>query len=99
MKPLTPNEIRQAVHGRWLARGADVMVEGVSIDSRAAGPGQLFVAIKGDRHDGHDYLRAAAAAEAIAGGIDIIGPECAIPLGVPLANLQAIAAAGKSFGS
>ena len=42
---------------------------------------------------------AAAAADAIAGGIDIIGPECAIPLGVPLANLQAIAAAGKSFGS
>ncbi len=41
----------------------------------------------------------AAAADAFAGGIDIIGPECAIPLGVPLANLQAITATGKSFGS
>ena len=41
----------------------------------------------------------ASAAEAIAGGIDIIGPECAIPLGVPLANLLAITAAGNSFGS
>ena len=26
-------------------------------------------------------------------GVDIIGPECAIPLATPLANLQAIAAA------
>jgi [methyl-Co(III) methanol-specific corrinoid protein]:coenzyme M methyltransferase len=33
----------------------------------------------------------AAAAEASAGDIDIIGPECAIPLGTPLENLMAIA--------
>ena len=30
--------------------------------------------------------------EAIAGDIDVIGPECAIPLATPLANLKAIAA-------
>ena len=70
MKPLTPNEIRQAVHGQWLARGADMMVRGVSIDSRTAGAGELFVAIRGDNHDGHDYLRPAAEAGCIAAIID-----------------------------
>src|SRR5215469_11718370 len=38
---------------------------GVSIDSRAVGRGQLFVAIHGPRHDGHDFV--AAAFEAGAG--------------------------------
>src|SRR5438874_6809962 len=39
---------------------------GVSIDSRAVGRGQLFVAIRGPRHDGHDFVAAAlhAGAEA-----------------------------------
>lgn len=30
--------------------------EGISIDSRTLSPGQLFFAIVGPRHDGHDYL-------------------------------------------
>jgi [methyl-Co(III) methanol-specific corrinoid protein]:coenzyme M methyltransferase len=34
----------------------------------------------------------AAAAAAAAAGIDIVGPECAIPLKTPLANLKAVAA-------
>lgn len=34
---------------------------------------------------------AADTATAVAAGIDIVGPECAIPLGTPLANLAAIA--------
>jgi UDP-N-acetylmuramoyl-tripeptide--D-alanyl-D-alanine ligase len=38
-------------------------VAGVSIDSRAIRPGELFVAIHGPRHDGHDFV-----AEVLAGG-------------------------------
>jgi UDP-N-acetylmuramoyl-tripeptide--D-alanyl-D-alanine ligase len=37
---------------------------GVSIDSRAVGRGQLFVAIRGPRHDGHDFVAAALQAGA-----------------------------------
>jgi UDP-N-acetylmuramoyl-tripeptide--D-alanyl-D-alanine ligase len=37
---------------------------GVSIDSRAIGRGQLFVAIRGPRHDGHDFVAAALQAGA-----------------------------------
>lgn len=29
---------------------------GISTDSRTAGPGQLFVALRGDRFDGHDHV-------------------------------------------
>ena len=38
---------------------------------------------------------AAAARAAAEGDIDIVGPECAIPLQTPLANLKAIAAIGR----
>ena len=65
MKAITPNEIRFAVHGRWLSQGADVTVDGVTTDSRTAKPGDLFVAIKGPKHDGHDHLLDAAKAGCI----------------------------------
>lgn len=37
----------------------------------------------------------AAARAAVAADIDVVGPECAIPLRTPLANLQAIAGIGR----
>lgn len=39
-------------------------VAGVTIDSRAVGRGQLFVAIRGPRHDGHNFVAAALQAGA-----------------------------------
>ena len=39
---------------------------GVSIDSRTVGPGELFFAIHGPRHDGHGFVAAALAAGAAA---------------------------------
>jgi UDP-N-acetylmuramoyl-tripeptide--D-alanyl-D-alanine ligase len=40
---------------------------GVSIDSRTLRPGELFIAIRGARHDGHDYIEGAV--NAGAGGV------------------------------
>jgi len=51
-------------HGRLL--GVDAEASGVAIDSRKLKPGDLFVAIKGERVDGHDYLDQAAARGAVA---------------------------------
>src|SRR5512140_3755195 len=31
-------------------------ITGVSIDSRTVKPGELFIAVKGDRFDGHDFV-------------------------------------------
>src|ERR1700675_2995115 len=39
-------------------------VVGISIDSRTIAPGEAYFAIKGDVHDGHDFVAAALAAGA-----------------------------------
>jgi UDP-N-acetylmuramoyl-L-alanyl-D-glutamate--2,6-diaminopimelate ligase len=41
------------------ARGADPVIRGITYDSRAVSPGDLFVALVGTVSDGHDYLEAA----------------------------------------
>ena len=58
--------------------GADAQIQGVSSDSRRLAPGQLFVALKGPRFDGHDYLDAAAARGA-AGALVSDRPSDALP--------------------
>ncbi len=49
-----------------LVNGRDALIESVQTDSRAVVPGSLFVALKGERSDGHDFVRAAADAGASA---------------------------------
>ena len=68
MIALSLAEVAQAVGGR-LAGGADpaaVVTGGVEVDSRAVGAGGLFVALPGDRVDGHDFAAAAVGAGAVA---------------------------------
>ena len=43
-----------------------LMASGYSIDSRTVAPGELFVAVRGDRLDGHDFIVAAVERGAIA---------------------------------
>jgi UDP-N-acetylmuramoyl-tripeptide--D-alanyl-D-alanine ligase len=52
------------------AIGPDVRFEGVSTDSRSIAKGELFVAIRGERFDGHDFLGAAKARGAAAALVD-----------------------------
>ncbi|HEX9019883.1 MAG TPA: UDP-N-acetylmuramoyl-tripeptide--D-alanyl-D-alanine ligase [Nitrospirota bacterium] len=42
--------------GEILGRMERMEIRGVSIDSRSIKEGELFVALKGDRFDGHDYV-------------------------------------------
>ncbi len=66
MRPLTPEEVRQAVRGRWRWPAERVLVEGISTDTRKASRGHLFVALRGERFDGHDFLTEAAGAGCVA---------------------------------
>jgi UDP-N-acetylmuramoyl-tripeptide--D-alanyl-D-alanine ligase len=52
------------------ASGADVRFSGVATDSRSIGRGELFVALRGERFDGHDFIAAAAARGAAAAMVD-----------------------------
>lgn len=58
------SQVAAAVGGRLI--GADVRIVGVSSDTRAVAAGQLFIALRGERFDAHDFLGQAAAAGAAA---------------------------------
>ena len=58
-------DIIAAVNG-CTAGGADWSVNGISIDSRNVNAGDLFIAIKGARHDGHDHISQATESGAVA---------------------------------
>jgi UDP-N-acetylmuramoyl-tripeptide--D-alanyl-D-alanine ligase len=49
---------------------ADLRFDGVSTDTRSVGRGELFVAIRGERFDGHDFLAAAKERGAAAALVD-----------------------------
>src|ERR671937_869641 len=61
-------EAASVVGGR--TSGTDARFYGVSTDSRSIGRGELFVALRGERFDGHEYLGAAAARGAAAAMVD-----------------------------
>jgi UDP-N-acetylmuramoyl-tripeptide--D-alanyl-D-alanine ligase len=61
---LSAAEIAAAIGGRLLSGDPARRVERWSIDTRSLQPGDLFVAIRGDRFDGHEFVAAALAAKA-----------------------------------
>jgi UDP-N-acetylmuramoyl-tripeptide--D-alanyl-D-alanine ligase len=70
---LTASEIAVAVNGRIVSGDTGRRIERWSIDTRSIAPGDLFVAIRGDRFDGHDFVAAALAAGA-AGAVVTVAP-------------------------
>jgi UDP-N-acetylmuramoyl-tripeptide--D-alanyl-D-alanine ligase len=49
-------KIAQLTAGRLSPAGARVTVTGISTDSRSVCPGELFVPLRGEKFDGHDFL-------------------------------------------
>ena len=94
---LTAHEIARRTRGR-VAGDGDITVDTWAFDSRALGPGDCFVALRGDR-DGHDFVGAAFDAGArvavVADGFDdrhVVGPGRAlVHVDDPLGALQAVA--------
>ena len=56
MKPLTPAQIADTCHGTLHGGDPHAAVSGIVTDSRTLEPGEAFVALKGETHDGHDYV-------------------------------------------
>ncbi len=67
MRPRSLGDAASAVGG-VIAGGADpsAVVSSVSTDSRDVAPGALFVAIRGERADGHEFVERAVASGAVA---------------------------------
>jgi UDP-N-acetylmuramoyl-tripeptide--D-alanyl-D-alanine ligase len=58
---ITAGLVAEATGGRIAAGRADAVFDAVSIDGRTVGANDLFVALKGERFDGHDYTDQAQA--------------------------------------
>ena len=70
----TIDELLAATGGRLHGRVTKPLTA-VTIDSRAVKPGDIFVAIKGDKHDGHDFVASALRAGAGLGLVSRVTPE------------------------
>ena len=64
--------------------GESVTFSGVSTDSRSIASGELFIALRGDHFDGHDFIAAAKARGACAAMVDARGAETLVDAGLPL---------------
>jgi len=82
---LSVSEVQEATGGRLKSGDNHTVVEGVAVDSRRVRPGQLFVALKGEKFDGHDY-----AAEAVAAGAAavVVEREVDVGPGVPVVQVD-----------
>lgn len=92
LKPLSFSELVDVLDARLA--GADCTFDGVSIDSRAIKPGQLFVALTGPRFDGHDYLDQVAAKGAAGALVEREVPGAVSPQLVVLDTRKALAQLG-----
>ena len=77
MTPCTAREICAAVGGTLL-QDSGAPVTGVTTDSRAVQPGQLFIPLVGERFDGHAYISKALEGGA-AGCLTAAAPETLLP--------------------
>lgn len=59
MEVLYAGEMVSATQGKLKNSSVDLAVGGVSIDSRSTKSGDMFVALKGESFDGHDFINAA----------------------------------------
>ncbi|HTO02539.1 MAG TPA: UDP-N-acetylmuramoyl-tripeptide--D-alanyl-D-alanine ligase [Opitutus sp.] len=93
MPDFPPTLLATWTGGRWTAQPVSSLL-GFTIDTRQLRTGQVFVALKTEKRDGHDFLGAAQAAGASAALVARADDSLTIPQLVvsdPLAAFQAIA--------
>lgn len=88
--------LRAAMNGSWLVRPARQLpaeAMGASIDTRTLTRGNVFFALRGERVDGHKFLKAAAGAGASLAVVE--DPSCAagVPPDFPLLQVESVSAA------
>jgi UDP-N-acetylmuramoyl-tripeptide--D-alanyl-D-alanine ligase len=76
---LTAEWVAAAISGALVAGDRAVAFTGVSIDTRTLAPGELYIAIRGERFDGADFAPAAIAAGASGAVVPRGRREAAVP--------------------
>lgn len=68
IRPLDLREIARELHAEY--NGVALPIARVSTDTRSIGAGDLYVALRGEKFDGHDFIDAAVARGAVAVVVD-----------------------------
>lgn len=86
MAEFTVQEILEATGGKLIAGELSARASGVGTDSRTTRQGEVFLALRGNKFDGHDYTAQAAACGA---GILVLEkkPEVNLPPGVAVVQV------------
>ncbi len=71
MNPLTLSQIAQFAGASLSCGDGSVVINKVSTDSRTIKPGELFVALRGENFEGHDFVEAGAKAGATGALVDL----------------------------
>ncbi len=77
---LSLQQVAQVTGGHLPEGSGTLRISGVSTDSRSLQPGELFVPLRGERYDGHDYLLQAVEQGAVA----CLSEEVVAGLSVPI---------------
>ncbi|WP_028848180.1 MULTISPECIES: UDP-N-acetylmuramoyl-tripeptide--D-alanyl-D-alanine ligase [Thermocrispum] len=102
MIPLTLAAVAEIVGGRLhRASGDEVVTGSVEFDSRKVTTGGLFVALPGERVDGHDFAGQAVAAGAagVLAAREVDAPAVIVPPARPGSHRGSVALAGDTDGS
>jgi len=59
MTHITVTQVESATRGILISGSRNILLSGISIDTRTLRPSDLFFAIRGERNDGHDHIYAA----------------------------------------
>jgi UDP-N-acetylmuramoyl-tripeptide--D-alanyl-D-alanine ligase len=88
MLAVTADKLAHAVGGRLVSGSSAVRVTGIAIDSRTVQPGDAFVALPGDHHDGHEFVQ------------DVLSRGAsAVLITRPLAEVEGLCEAAMSVGA
>jgi UDP-N-acetylmuramoyl-tripeptide--D-alanyl-D-alanine ligase len=71
MNPLTLSQIAQLAGASLSSGDGSVVINKISTDSRTVKPGELFVALRGENFEGHDFVEAGAKAGATGALVDL----------------------------
>ncbi len=94
---ITVKEVVSAIGGKQISGSPDELIGGLSTDSRRMIPGHIFLALKGEFYNGHNFL--AEATNAGAAGV-IVQSDTTIPQELSTNNLAVITASStlKALG-
>ena len=93
MRTLTLGEIARVLGA--VEPDSGVQVRDICTDTRALQEGDLFVALRGERFDGHDFLETARQAGAVAAVVDTVNESVALPQLAVADTVQALATLGR----